>query len=218
MTARGTEYLRSGRARSGSAGLMGVSGVRPRWLRQGLVSLLLACSAALLASPALAQDRFWSALRQGGHLVLMRHALAPGTGDPAGFRLGDCSTQRNLDARGREQARRIGELFRAQGIASARLYSSQWCRCVESAEEMALGEVTALPLLNSFFRDRSTAAQQTEQLRQWIQSQPLDQPLVLVTHQVNITALTGVFPSSGELVLIDARGEQPVVVATLETR
>lgn len=90
-------------------------------------------------------------MKAGRHILMIRHALAPGTGDPANFKIGDCSTQRNLDVRGREQARDIGNWLRSNGITSARMYSSQWCRCLETAGLIDLGPVEELPALNSFF-------------------------------------------------------------------
>ncbi|MFC6855053.1 histidine phosphatase family protein [Marivibrio halodurans] len=139
-------------------------------------------------------------LRAGGHVLMLRHALAPGTGDPAGFRLDDCTTQRTLDAAGRDQARAIGKALRAAGITRAAVFSSQWCRCLETAELLGLGPVTELPALNSFFgpnRDRRSARMTA--LRAFLAERPVDgPPVVLVTHQVNVTALTGDFVRSGE--------------------
>lgn len=139
-------------------------------------------------------------LRRPGTIALIRHATAPGTNDPAGFRLEDCATQRNLSAEGRAQAGRIGELFRANGMVAAEVYSSQWCRCLDTASLMGLGEVRPQPLLNSFFQDRSREAAQIEALRQWIGELDLAKPTVFVTHQVVVTALSQVFPGSGEIV------------------
>jgi phosphohistidine phosphatase SixA len=133
---------------------------------------------------------------------LIRHALAPGTNDPTGFRLDDCTTQRNLSAEGRAQAARIGELFRANGIAAADVYSSQWCRCLETASLMRLGETRQQPLLNSFFQDRAREARQIEALRQWIGQLDPARPTVFVTHQVVVTALSQIFPGSGEIVVM----------------
>ncbi|WP_211211455.1 histidine phosphatase family protein [Elioraea tepidiphila] len=132
----------------------------------------------------------------------MRHAVAPGGGDPPGFRIDDCSTQRLLSEAGRAQSRAIGEALRARGIASARVLSSAWCRCLDTAERLGLGPVTIEPILNSFFADRSTAEAQTAALRGMLRNWSEPRPLVLVTHQVNITALTGVFPASGEALLV----------------
>ncbi len=155
----------------------------------------------------------WEALRSGGHVALLRHAIAPGTGDPPDFEIGDCATQRNLSDEGRGQARRIGARFRGNGIEQAAVFSSQWCRCRETARLLEVGRVIELPLLNSFFRDYERREPQTHQLRRWIAEQELRKPLVLVTHQVNITALTDVYPRSGELVVIrrDPSGEIKVV-------
>lgn len=144
----------------------------------------------------------WKNLREGSHFALLRHAIAPGTGDPAWFELGKCPTQRNLSDEGREQAREIGRRFRANGIHKARVFSSQWCRCIETAKLLDLGPVHELPVLNSFFRAFQRRESQTQALKNWLAEQNLENPLVLVTHQVNITALTGIYPRSGELVIV----------------
>lgn len=148
----------------------------------------------------------WQALAGGGHVALLRHASAPGTGDPPGFRLDDCATQRQLSAAGRAEARAIGQALRDRGVAVGGVYTSQWCRCLETARLLDLGPVTPFPPLNSFFRDTAAQAdRQTEQVRRWLSAQPVADTLVLVTHQVNITALTGVFPASGEIVVVARR-------------
>ena len=186
------------------------------------IGLLIAVLATVLCSPAVqASERdaaLWNALRAGGHIALLRHAIAPGNGDPPEFRLGDCQTQRNLSAQGRDQATRIGELFRAHGIQSAQILSSQWCRCLETARLLGLGPVEERPFLNSFFNDYARREPQTRMLREWLDQQALSEPIVLVTHQVNITALTGVYPGSGELVIV-RRSETGdlTVVGTIET-
>lgn len=148
----------------------------------------------------------WTALRSGGHIAIMRHAEAPGTGDPAGFQLDDCSTQRNLSAAGREQARRIGQQFRDQGVQIARVLSSRWCRCLETARLLELGPVEPYPMLDSFFQQPERGPQQTADLRRFLSEVRNGPSLVLVTHQVNITALTGVFPQPGETVVIRPGG------------
>ncbi|WMS44353.1 histidine phosphatase family protein [Acuticoccus sp. MNP-M23] len=154
------------------------------------------------AAPAAASEAAWQALSRPGAVAMMRHALAPGTGDPAGFDVADCTTQRNLDARGRAQARAIGDLFRANGIDNANVLSSAWCRSLETARLLDLGPVETLPALNSFFANRADRAPQTEALRSYLAKAP-DAPLrILVTHQVNISALTGEFTRSGEMVVL----------------
>lgn len=148
----------------------------------------------------------------------MRHALAPGTGDPSEFTIGDCNTQRNLSDQGREQAKRIGLRFRENGIHSAIVYSSQWCRCLETARLLDLGPVQELPIINSFFQRFERRESQTQALSEWINAQTLDTTLILVTHQVNISALTGVYPSSGEMVIISRSDDGAIdVKGTLET-
>lgn len=147
----------------------------------------------------------WEHLEQADrqlYTVLLRHALAPGTGDPAGFRLGDCATQRNLSAAGQDQAQRIGAAFRERDIAVVQVLSSQWCRAIDTATLMDLGPVEPFEPLNSFFRDRSTAPMQTAQIQTYLRRQPNQGVIVMITHQVNITALTGVVPGSGQAVVV----------------
>ncbi|MGI9515191.1 MAG: histidine phosphatase family protein [Anderseniella sp.] len=167
--------------------------------------LVLAAVIVLLlpGQPAAAGQAGRDALRNGTAFVIMRHALAPGTGDPANFAVDDCSTQRNLSDQGRQQARDTGELFRSNGIADADVFTGAWCRCQDTAELLTLGAVSILEPLNSFFRQQDRREPQTTALRDWLQARARDKPLVLVTHQVNITALTGIFPTSGELVFVE---------------
>jgi hypothetical protein len=112
-----------------SAGPPDTSGMRPRRPWAGLASLLLLAIAAAFTPPLLADDAAAERLREPGAVLLIRHALAPGIGDPENFQLGDCATQRNLSDEGRQQARAIGRWLRSRGIQHARVYSSQWCRC-----------------------------------------------------------------------------------------
>ncbi|MEP1214517.1 MAG: histidine phosphatase family protein [Marinobacter sp.] len=133
---------------------------------------------------------------------MLRHALAPGTGDPGNFKVDDCSTQRNLNDTGREQARAWKPLLAEHGIDQARVFSSQWCRCLETAREMDIGPVEEMISLNSFFRNRGNGQMQTEQTIAIVNELEPGPPVVLVSHQVNVTALTDVYPSSNEGVLI----------------
>ena len=153
------------------------------------------------------------AVRTGKAFAIMRHALAPGFSDPAGFDVDDCSTQRNLSDEGRDQARAIGATFRKGGISEANVFSSAWCRCLETARLLGLGPVAKLPPLNSFFEARERRDAQTAALRDWLMDYKQEEPLVLVTHQVNITALTGSYTSSGETVIarIDENGRVAVL-------
>lgn len=156
------------------------------------------------------------ALGESGTLLMIRHALAPGSGDPAHFKLDDCATQRNLDTRGREQARAMGAFLRRQGIAAARIYSSQWCRCLETARLMELGSVQPLPALNSFFSRPEDRAPRIGALRAFLAEQPRDGPLIImVTHFVTIAATTGESVSSGEGVLLRLTEDGPRMVGRL---
>jgi broad specificity phosphatase PhoE len=112
---------------------------------------------------------------------------------------------RNLSNDGRKQAIQIGETVKAKGSDQAHVYSSQWCRCLDTARLLGLGDVEELELLNSFFRNRSAEPVQTAALTDWLANRPGDKPIVLVSHQVNITALTGIFPASGEIIFIRPR-------------
>lgn len=166
----------------------------------------------LLPLACLADSNAWQAWRQGKALLLMRHALAPGTGDPAGFVLENCSTQRNLNDEGRQQAVRWGDFLRTLYSGEITVYSSQWCRCLDTAWLMQLSGPVALPALNSFFAGRGDGDKQTQALIQQFASAQTAQPTVLVTHQVNFTALTGIFPHSGEAAIIALPLTQPATV------
>lgn len=138
-------------------------------------------------------------IKTGGHILMIRHAYAPGTGDPDNFRIGDCSTQRNLNDQGRAQARQIGQWLRMRGIDSARVYASQWCRCLETAELIGLGPVAELPALNSFFERPQDREPNLAALRAFLSKQPASGALiVMVTHFVTISGITGEGVSSGE--------------------
>lgn len=165
----------------------------------------------LLPGAALAND--WDALKEPGAMAIMRHALAPGTGDPAAFELGNCSTQRNLDEQGRAQARAIGAAFRERGITFERVLTSQWCRCLETADLLDLGPVSDAPSLNSFFQDRSTSVSQTDRTRALIAE--ASEPMMMVTHQVNISALTGQFTRSGEVLVIRLDGDDVEILGSI---
>jgi broad specificity phosphatase PhoE len=158
-----------------------------------------------LGAPGLAQAQqanadFWKLLREGGNLLLMRHAqTVPGIGDPPSFRLGDCSTQRNLSDAGREQARRVAAAFLREGVQPDEVRASAWCRCVETAE-LAFGRHTVWAPINSFFQQGDNA-NQTREVLQALHTLKPPRNLVLVTHQVNISALTGTFTAMGEMLL-----------------
>jgi phosphohistidine phosphatase SixA len=156
------------------------------------------------------------ALKSGGGVLMIRHANAPGSGDPANFKIDDCATQRNLDERGRAQARAIGKVLRHHAIGRVRLYSSQWCRCLETARLMKLGDVQPLPALNSFFGRPDDRERRIDALKAFLAKQPRDgEPIILVTHYVTIAAMTGEGVSSGEGVVLQLKNGPPQVVGRL---
>jgi len=169
---------------------------------------------------AASQGNVWSRLRQADthYYVLMRHAIAPGTGDPANFQLGDCSTQRNLSEEGRAQARRTGEEFKERNVTVKQVLSSEWCRCLDTAELMALGPVERFPALNSFFQNRAKGPERTQQLREFmVKNRDESGVTLLVTHFVNISAIAGNGVSSGEMVVMQVNDEnEPEVVEQIE--
>lgn len=177
-----------------------------RWLA---LVVMLACALNMTASVAAENSaseeaRVLQHLRDGGVAILLRHAqTVPGIGDPPGFRLGACDTQRNLSAQGRAAAARFGERMSVAGVRFSQVLTSQWCRCRDTATAIT-GTAEDWPALNSFFDDRSTEARQSAEVRKRIAAIKRGETLLLVTHQVNITALTGVVPAMGEAVVVRA--------------
>jgi broad specificity phosphatase PhoE len=162
--------------------------------------LILALMAISWPFPARADDPVLplGELAKPGRLLMLRHAHAPGFGDPPNFLVGDCSTQRNLDASGRAQARQLGTRLRALGLSNARIFSSQWCRALETARLLELGPVESLPALNSFFGRPDDRERTLDALRAFLTALPVDgQPVILVTHQVVVNAFTEATPPSG---------------------
>ena len=181
------------------------------WMNQGetirvtKTSFAAFCGFLLLCTitAAHAADNLAEQITSGGHVLMIRHAYAPGTGDPESFMVGDCSTQRNLNGQGRDQARRIGRWLRDRGIESARVYSSQWCRCLETARLMSLGPVKELPALNSFFERPQDREPNLAALRAFLSEQPRDGELIILsTHFVTISGIAGEAVSSGEGVVL----------------
>lgn len=177
----------------------------------------LGCLALLVSAPAPAAPLALAELAPPGRVLILRHALAPGTGDPPGFRIDDCSSQRNLDATGRQQARALGRRLAAAGVRSASLYSSQWCRCLETARLLDLGPVQALPALNSFYGRADQRAARVAALRTFLARLPVNgRPVVLVTHQMTVNEFTraGTPSGGGSLFQLNGTGE-PVWLGTI---
>ena len=176
-------------------------------------SILAAISSALFVSPAVAADA-WAELAKPGAIVLFRHATAPGVGDPPGFKLDDCATQRNLNEQGRAEARRLGEQFRSRKIQVGAVLSSQWCRTRETARLAFGDQAHDEPAFNSFFlRSPDVSDAQTGQARALLAAWRGPGAMVVVTHQVNIQALTGAAAASAEGLVVrpDASGSLKVV-------
>jgi phosphohistidine phosphatase SixA len=152
-----------------------------------------------------AQSELANKLQDGTHVLLMRHADAPGYGDPKNYQISQCSTQRNLGDLGRKQAKAIGDWLSKQGIQQAKVYSSPWCRCVDTATLLNKGEVKKELALGSFFDDMSQAKKQTEELTKFIaveRKQSPNVPIIMVTHHVNIQSYVGEVVNSGDMVLV----------------
>jgi phosphohistidine phosphatase SixA len=144
-------------------------------------------------------------LQDGQHVLLMRHADAPGFGDPAGYVIGQCSTQRNLGDYGKRQAKAIGAWLTNQGIQKSEVFSSPWCRCLDTANLLNKGSVKTEVSLGSFFDNMSLEKRQTKALEMFIKNELAKQskvPLILVTHHVNIQAFTGKVVGVGDMVLV----------------
>ena len=152
------------------------------------------------------------ALNTTGTVIMIRHALAPGFGDPTNFRVDDCSTQRNLDDRGRQQSRAIGQEFRQLNYSAPTVYSSPWCRCLDTARLMQIGPVTAFQGLGSFFEGHVDRSQSLNALSEKLSSiaNAQMQPIVMVSHQVVISAITGQGTSSGEAILYDPSDQRAI--------
>ena len=166
------------------------------------VTLAMILSCGGVSSPALATDL-------SGKVVFMRHALAPGNGDPNHFDLDSCATQRNLDEEGRQQAKRIGEKLRDRKVQFAEIYSSEWCRCRETAKLLNMGEVTPLRALNSFYEHHFSRDELLPMLEEMLfDVESGDAPILMVTHFVTISAVTGRAVSSGDLVVYDPATEE----------
>ncbi|WP_213286507.1 histidine phosphatase family protein [Bradyrhizobium sp. sGM-13] len=145
----------------------------------------------------------WRALRAGGHVALMRHTDAPGGfGDPPGFRVEDCATQRNLSAKGRADAEKIGARLKREGIAFETILSSPWCRCIDTAKLLNLGPVETVATFGNVVVLRDQRETLTAGARARIAKWTSRGNLLIVTHGANISALTGVSPASGEIVVV----------------
>jgi phosphohistidine phosphatase SixA len=163
-----------------------------------------------------ASEQAWNIAQEGNKIILIRHSLAPGGGDPAGFKIDDCKTQRNLNKKGINQSKKIGKLFKKNKVFVDQVLSSQWCRCKDTAK-YAFGEYKEFTALNSTFQppfDKNEGKQLKELynfVKKW---NGKGKNLILITHYSIITAVTNAVPSSGEIVVADKNFK---VLGTIQT-
>ena len=155
-------------------------------------------------SCAYSDDKILNLLNEGKKLIFIRHAIAPGNGDPDNFNLEDCSTQRNLDSNGIEQSKKIGLFFKNNNIKIDKILSSEWCRCKDTAN-YAFGNFQTFDALNSFYDERfaDNETKQIKDLKQYVKNWDSDKNLIFVTHYVVISSVLSTASSSGELVISD---------------
>ena len=142
------------------------------------------------------------------NVIFLRHTLAPGVGDPENFIKEDCSTQRNLNNKGRLQARLIGNYLRSTNLKFSQILTSEWCRCIDTAKELNLGQWTTFSGLNSFFQEYEKKDQVMNKLQKKLDSLGYSDLTLFVTHQVVISEQTGIVPRSGEMVLYNSITKQ----------
>ena len=169
---------------------------------------------AFSVSSSLSNTEVINALKDGGKLVFIRHAFAPGGGDPSNFTINDCSTQRNLDSTGLVQAERIGKFFEDNNILIDQVLSSEWCRCRDTAQK-AFGNYQTFDALNSFFSSRFANNKdiQIKNLKEFIENWKKKKNVVFVTHYVVISEVLNKTVSSGAIIVADKNLK---VIGTIE--
>ena len=171
---------------------------------------------SLFSFHSLSSEQNWKHAQEGDKIILIRHALAPGTGDPVGFKINECKTQRDLNKIGISQSKKIGKLFKKNKIPIDRVLSSQWCRCKDTAK-YAFGDYKEFTALNSTFQSTysKNEASQLKELYSFVKNwDGKGKNLILVTHYSIITAITNAVPNSGEIIITDKDFE---VIASIET-
>ncbi len=175
-------------------------------MKKQIISLSLKVFLFLIISFHLnASDQTWDLAQEGDKVILIRHSLAPGGGDPMGFKIDDCKTQRNLSKKGINQSKKIGKLFKKNKIPVDQVLSSQWCRCKDTAK-YAFGDYKEFTPLNSTFQSpyNKNEGKQLKELYNYVKKwNGKGKNLVLITHYSIITAVTNAVPSSGEIVVVD---------------
>ena len=168
------------------------------------VFLILFIGLLNLNNNAFSSDKILNSLKEGKKLVFIRHAIAPGNGDPDNFNIKDCSTQRNLSKNGIIQSKKIGQFFKKNQIKIDKVLSSEWCRCKDTAK-IAFKSFKTFDALNSFYDEKfaQNEAKQIKSLKKYIKNWQNDDNLILVTHFVVISSILNVGASSGEIVITD---------------
>jgi phosphohistidine phosphatase SixA len=185
-------------------------------MRFAIAALLLGFCGAVEIAHADEAANAWNALRAGGHVALMRHADAPGgVGDPPGFRVEDCATQRNLSPKGRADAEKIGTRLKQEGISFEKIVSSPWCRCVDTAKLLNLGTVETEATFGNVVVLRDQRETLTAGGRALIAKWTARGNLLVVTHGANIAALSGISPASGEIVVVKGGSDRAAPVGRL---
>tara|TARA_Y100001970_G_C14165213_1_gene820887 strand:+ start:1033 stop:1590 length:558 start_codon:yes stop_codon:yes gene_type:complete len=153
---------------------------------------------------AFSDDDVLNYLKEGKKIVFIRHAIAPGNGDPNNFDINNCNTQRNLDKNGIEQSKKIGQFFHNNKIKVDKVLSSEWCRCKDTAK-YAFKNFETFDALNSFYDERfaSNEGKQIKDLKNYIENWNSDKNLILITHFVVISSILNVGSSSGEIIISD---------------
>ncbi len=146
------------------------------------------------------------------NIVFVRHALAPGYGDPINFDINDCETQRNLNIQGIKQSRNLGNYFKKQTIIFSDIFTSQWCRCIDTAKEMGLENWLAIPELNSFYQNRFKKSDIMEKLNYRLNSVKEEELLLMITHQVVISEVTKISPPSGGIVIYNHKTKKALTI------
>ena len=175
-------------------------------MKNKIISLLLKVLIfSLFSFHSYSSEQNWKPAQEGNKVILIRHSLAPGGGDPAGFKINDCKTQRNLNRVGINQSKKIGKLFKKNKVLIDQVLSSQWCRCKDTAQ-YAFGNYKEFTALNSTFQSPydKNETKQLKELYSFVKKwNGKGKNLVLVTHYSIITAITNAVPSSGEIVITD---------------
>tara|TARA_B100001778_G_scaffold3196_1_gene2718 strand:- start:203 stop:751 length:549 start_codon:yes stop_codon:yes gene_type:complete len=168
------------------------------------VCLILFIGLFILEDNVYSSDLILNSLKEGKKIIFIRHAIAPGNGDPDNFNINDCETQRNLSEEGVEQSKNIGIFFEENKIKIDKILSSEWCRCKDTAK-IAFNNFETFDSLNSFYDEKFAQNEdiQIQNLKKYIKSWKSDKNLILVTHFVVISSILNVGISSGEMIISD---------------